>query len=384
MMKKLLAALLALMLFCSCAMAEETVVATIGENTITRMQLDTAYEAAYGDYAQGDADTEFELRLELLNRMLRELCESIMEKKLGFDVIADDEMAELREEAEMEYAGLVNSYMMMLDDSEADEAALRAQAVAWLESMDMSAEDYLAEKIADTAYDKLYAYATDDLELSEEQIELYYEQMVEDDRAAVSVYPDSFISCSMYGVPFLYVPEGVRLVRRILIAFDADQAEQYLFLCDAAENGQDIAEQMDALYAELEPRVQEVQQLLDAGAAFEDVEAQYSDDWLLLGDDVVLSGYYVSEGCEMWDASLVEAAMALTRPGEITGPTRTSEGYYYYYYQQDVTAGPVPLDEVRDYVAENAYYAGEAELYEAKLEGWMEELGCEIYLDELV
>lgn len=384
-MKKILALLLSMILLISgMAFADSgAIVAQIGERQITRAELDAAYEVSYGDYALDDGELLFELRLELLDRMLEEEAEKIMQAHFGCDVHTENELALAAEEAALEYQGLVEYYASMLDDGTMSHDELHAAAEAHLASLDLSPEVLTQQAISALAGEKLRAQAIGDLSLDEDAIRAAYAAMVEDDRAMNEAFPDNILSCALYGIPYLYVPEGVREIKQIVVSFDADQLIEYAFLSDAIAQGVDAKADLDALYAQLDGRVNEILNQLASGKSFEAVEEEYSDDWAMLESGMEEARYFVLDGADIWDPAFTAAALALEQPGQISDPVRMSDGVHILCYYADVPAGAVAYEEVRDYVAEYALYQVELDAYNAALEQWMEDLGAQIFLDAL-
>lgn len=383
-MKRTLAIFLCLLLCVPSAFAEmDAIVATVGSRRITRAELDAAYEAAYGDYAADDEDLQFDLRLELVNRMMEEAVVQLKIEEQGFDEATDEEIAQTTAKAEAEYDAYVERYATMLDDGSMDREELLSYTESVLASMDMSREDYTQQAVADIAKEKLRAWATQGCQLSDEEIQKEYEAMVESDKSMFDAYPDGFISCTLYGMPYLYVPEGVRTVRQIIIGFDEDQSEEYWFVSDAIERGEAAQEDLDALYAQMDNRVREIMNQLDLGKDFAQVEAEYSDNKSALPSGTDSKIYYVCQGTTIWDSAFTDAAMALETIGQVSDPVRMSDGIHILYYEADVPAGPVALEEVKDYVAESAMYQMEAQTYREAVDGWLEEMGANIDLTAL-
>lgn len=383
MMKRMFALLLCLLTPLAAFADGSAVVAEIGGTQITRAELDAAYEVSYGDYAGDDADLAFDLRHELVSRMLQEAAEKIMQQQMGFDTPTQEEIDAVTVQAEADYAGYVDYYAAMLDDGSMTNDELMEMTEAYLASMDMSLEDYTQQAISALAGEKLRAWALEDLSVSEEEIRAAYDSMVADEKALYAAYPDSFLSCALYGMPYLYVPEGVREVRQIVVSFDADQLAEYGFLSDAIAQGTDVSADLDALYAQLDGRVGEIRNQLHSGKSFADVEMEYSDDWTMLEDGMESAGYFVCADAGIWDPAFTEAAMALETVGQISEPVRMSDGVHILYYASDVPSGPVPFEEARAYVAESAVYQAETDAYAKALDEWMEQLGAQIYLEEL-
>lgn len=382
MMKKAILWLVCLMLAVAPALAQGgAVVAEVGGTKITRAEVDAAFMAAYGE--QYEAEEAFELRHGLVEQMLRETTERLMQQQMGFDTPSQQEIDAVTALAQQEYANYVEYYMALFDDGSMTQEELREMTQAYLRSMDMSLEDYTQQAIGALAGEKLRAWALQGVALSEEELHAAYEAMVRDEQALCSVYPDSFLSCAYYGMPYLYVPEGVREIRQIVVSFDEEQRLEYGFLADAAARGEDASADLDALYAQLDGRVLEIRNQLDSGKSFADVETEYSDDWTMLSADGQAAVRYVCEGAQIWDPLFTQAAMALESVGEISAPVRMSDGVHILCYAADVPSGAVPFEQARDYVAEYALYEKQMQTYEDALTGWMEELGAQIYLEEL-
>lgn len=383
MLNKTIALLLCLLTLAVPVLAQgSAVVAEIGGVQITRAELDAAYDASYGDYAADDAQLAFDLRHELALRMLEEHAEMLMQQKMGFDTHTQQEIDEATAKAGEEYESYVEYFALMLDDGAMTDDELHELAHAYLISIDMSLEDYTQQAVSALADEKLRAWALEGVSAGEEEIRAAYETMLQDEQALYSAYPDSFLSTAYYGMPYLYVPEGVREIRQIVVRFDEDQTTEYAFLADAAAQGADVAADLDALYTQLSPRVTEILNQLDSGKPFADVEMEYSDDWIL-AEEGVSGAYYVCAGAQLWAPAFIEAAMALNEPGQISGPVRMADGIHILFYNADLAAGPVPYEQVRDYVAESVVYQLESQAYAAALDSWMEQLGAHVYLEEL-
>lgn len=388
MFKRAACLICALCLMLTCAFAEMTetedaVIAEIDGTAITRSQLDALYESRYGDYEPADDVEAVDIRMELLDSMLQDRCEQIMLDKLGLDEISDEERASLEEAAKLEFEEYVQYFMYMLNDGTLGQEELHELALSWLESMDMSEDDYVEQYISTAAYDRLYEYATQDILLTEEELQKYYSDMVDDARATYQASPDDFIACAVYDVPSVYVPEGVRVIRRILVSFDLDQSARYADLISELASGTDVSAEIDTLYAELEPRVDEIISHLDNGMSFIEVEQMYSDDATLYDTGLEGIGYYVCPDCTFWDEELVETALEMVLPGDISNPVRMADGISIFLFESELESGAVPYEDVEDYVVEAAYYMAGNDRYFESLAQWREELGCEIYLDAL-
>ena len=177
----------------------------------------------------------------------------------------------------------------------------------------------------------------------------------------------------------LWNPEGYRRVKALLIGFsDAAQiaCAQLRVNLDAASDEAERARQqgqLDQLYESLLPTVEEVQGRIRAGDDFMALIDAYSCDEASTTEPTRSAGYYVSADSQTLTDTFREAAMALNAPGDVSEPVRAEQGYYILKYEADVTPGPVPYEEVREQLAENALEAQRDQAFNETVEAWLAE-----------
>lgn len=142
---------------------------------------------------------------------------------------------------------------------------------AFLEDCGLTRDDLLSWEVSSAITQKLIDDVTKDLEYSdaEEAFGNYEEQVKQLYSDDIAQYEQSFTS--------VWLPEGARMVKHILIGFDSDTITEIT----EARKGDDNAA-ADKLRkekaAELQDKVDEVQKKLDDGADFQALITEYSAD----------------------------------------------------------------------------------------------------------
>ena len=170
---------------------------------------------------------------------------------------------------------------------------------------------------------------------------------------------------------------------------------------DAPRTAEEIQAEIDAKVAEIEQLEQaqaeaeaaclasvsdvtdEIYAQLEAGESFDDVMAAYGEDPGMQSEPSMTTGYYVSAESTTWDANFTAGAMALENVGDYSAtPVISTSGVHIIYYYEDVPAGAVPLDEVRDALYDQTLETMREEHYTEQLAAWVEALNPVYHLDD--
>lgn len=170
---------------------------------------------------------------------------------------------------------------------------------------------------------------------------------------------------------------------------------------DASRTAEEIQADIDAKVAEIEQLEQaqaeaeaaclasvsgvtdEIYAQLEAGESFDDVMAAYGEDPGMQSEPSMTTGYYVSAESTTWDANFTAGAMALKNVGDYSAtPVISTSGVHIIYYYEDVPAGAVPLDEVRDALYDQTLETMREEHYTEQLAAWVEALNPVYHLDD--
>lgn len=110
-----------------------------------------------------------------------------------------------------------------------------------------------------------------------------------------------------------------------------------------------VDEKIAACVASVQDKLDEIYAKLEEGNDFDTVMALYGEDPGMTTEPAKTTGYYVCAQSEAWDTDFRNGAMALEKVGDYSKePVVSTSGVHIIYYNSDVTAGPVPMEEIRD------------------------------------
>lgn len=295
---------------------------------------------------------------------------------------------------------------------------MRAEAEAYWSSNDITAESIFEDYKNSDIFVAVEDYVTGDVEITEEDVQAAYEELVADNQ-------DSYVNDSTYnsdrssGVAIAWNPEGYRAVKHVLVKFNDEQAALYSDLQDQldalneekeevenpaedAEETEDSTEtetetaqprsieeinadiaacatEVEALYSQLLPTAEEVITKFNEGTSFDDLIAEYNEDPGMSSEPTASQGYAVCADSTYWDPAFTEGAMSIAEKGGISAPVYGSYGIHIIYYMDDVPAGEVALDEIREDVEESALSTKQENTYDEQVAAWVEEMNVEYY-----
>lgn len=334
--------------------------------------------------------------------------------ELGLDQLDDETLADLTEEA----AANLETYISSVSGSFAGEGVtdeeVRAKSIEYLESMGYTQESILENLKTSYVDDQVYSYVTKDVAVTEEDIQAAYDELLASQQ-------ESFANDRTYntsrnnGETIVWNPEGYRQVKHVLIMFDDDQSQRYSDAqtrlttlnseLDALLNPTEteapaeteaprteeeiradiaaVEAELDALYAELEPRAQVVVDNFNAGTAFADLIAEYNEDPGMSNEPTATNGYAVSAASTTWDPAFTEGAMSIESVGGISEPVRGQNGIHIIYYESDVPAGAVALEDVHDALEASALDTKLSSTYNDTLAEWVNSMNPVYHYDRL-
>ena len=412
---------------------DSQVVAEYGENGViwladAQEQYDlTASQAAqYGMSIDSIADR---VKQSILDSLVQRAVLDDKTAELGLSELSDEVREDLAAKAAEDletYIGYYKSYFVQDESVPEDEA--RETTIAGLAENGITEETFLENRIHDYVDEQLHDYVTHDVVVTEEDIRAEYDKMVSDDQENYSEDDFSYTSALSDGAVVAWNPEGYRTVKHVLVKFDDSQSSQYNDLEstlsslqdelaaldeaeakveageDAEEAGEEAAEEaeeeetprsreeieadienvnvaLEALYAELEPKAQEVIDAFNGGASIEELIAQYGEDPGMTQEPTASQGYAVAATSTSYDPAFTEGAMSIAEPGQISGMVRGSYGIHIIYYLGDITPGAVPFEDIRDGVEAQALEDKVQKTYDDQVAAWVEEANVVYHLD---
>lgn len=393
------------------------VVATYGEDGVIWLEdVQAEYEALASQYASygldlegyGMADT---VKMDIVTAAVENAVILAKAAELGLDQMDEEAIAGFEAEAQEAFEGYVDYYLSYYY-AEAEEITdeMRAEAEDYWALNGLDAEALVESMKEDAIFSAAYDYVTKDVAITEEDVQAAYEALIELNKED---YADdrTYNSDRSAGVAMAYVPEGYRAVKHVLVMFDDEQAQRYSDLQsqlsslnaekEALENPSEEAEEtaeprtieeinadiaacateVEALYSQLLPTAEEVIEKFNNGTAFEDLIAEYNQDPGMQNEPTATIGYAVCETSTYWEQAFTDGAMSIANKGEISAPVYGSNGIHIIWYMDDIAAGEVALDEIREDVETDALDAKIQETYAQQVAAWVEEMNVEYHFE---
>ena len=379
-------------------------------------------------------------------------------KELGYDPLGEEDAAEVEKYADsmMEFYKLMMRHQNYpdLETVEEEQERLAAEAaeetpsepvetVATLTDADLDAlltsdlsaqgitrEYFIESRTASIQSDKLYAYATADVTVTDDQVKAEFDSKVASQKESYDATPTLYASNATGAY---YVPEGYRGVKNLLIkisdedqdaidelndtlttakstlsdvnsqledlraedtsAYDeetlASYNEQIAALEEQATAAQAtidettaaVEEKTDAAFAAILPKAQEVLALAQSGEDFDALVETYGEDSGMKSEPNKTQGYPVCEGLSRYEQSFQDAAMALEKVGDVSAElVKTSYGYHILQYATDIVAGAVEYtDEIKESIHEDMLEQAQEAAYEAAVTQWVSEAEVKTY-----
>ena len=384
-MKKLLAALLALMLMMSTfgpSVAEDVVLATAydGEVTVVKAEVEKTFDmnvksyldyyAQYG-YEMDEYDVEFQASV------ATETVQMEMSKKVA-QRHAEDTGLTVTEEMDAAYKAQAEEAL----------ASMRAYYQEYLTTYGVAAEEmdaiidqeltaagYTADALYESAklagvLEHLYALGTEGVTVTDEEVKAAYDAKIAAQKETYSDV-DTFINDYLNDAEILYIPENVRRMHCIFVALDDSEATP-------AE-----ATPAEATAAEADPaeltgyaKAQAVLAKINGGMDFTEAMIAYNED--SSSPEQMEIGYPVAESSAMYGDEFKGGAMALENIGDVSDVIVTDYGYFILRYADDFVAGAADFEARKEIETEEALTNKKNDAYSAYVDAMIEDAGVVI------
>ena len=137
-------------------------------------------------------------------------------------------------------------------------------------------------------------------------------------------------------------------------------------------------------YAAIAPEADDVLAQLAAGADWDTLMAEKTDDPGMQGDSVTAkNGYTIYAEQTNLDEAFLTAAMALENVGDVSDKVEGMYGYYIIQYTADVVEGPVALEEVSETLSAELLSDKQETTYDETMDQWIEAANPKIDYDAL-
>lgn len=388
--------------------------------------------SAYAQYGLNIEDYADGIKQQILQNLVQTAVVDDKAAELGLDQMSDEERANLESEAQENYETYIESYKSYFAAEDATDEEAREQTVAAMEQYGLTLETLTQQMLDSYVDEQLHTYVTKDVDVTDEEVQAKYEDMVAADEAAYAEDDNSYNSARNEGATIAWNPEGYRAVKHVLIHFSDEQSQQYSDLKstldslndelealtapaeEEAESDEDagdedaeevepegdeadeepqrtaqevqsdigrVATEIEALYSELLPDAQKVIDEFNAGADFQTLIDKYNTDPGMQSGATAENGYAVCADSTTWDPAFTEGAMSIESVGQISAPIYGSNGIHVIYYLSDITPGAVPFEEIADAVKADALSEKVEQTYNDQIAAWVEEAAPVYHLD---
>ncbi len=352
---------------------DDVVVAEYDGGSVHSSEAAEAYSAKMSSLIFDGYDEE-EVGSSVLTSVLEDLVsERILKmhaQELGLCELTDEDEAAIEKEAEQSYAKQAALYRNSSDTQDMTDEGIT------LDSVKSEIEENRWKH-------KIYDALTEDVTVDDAQVRTAYDTLLKEQQERFSAYPDDYEYEQMSGGTIVYNLPGYRAVRLLLVGFDDGETADEVADLSGEDADEDARNRLDELYAPVEETAEDVLSQLNAGADFEEMIVQYGSDEGMKDEALRGRGYYVSEDSLLWPAEMIEAAMALEKAGDISGPIRLDGGVGLLQYVSDVPEGAVAYEDVKEALTQETLRSAKQEAYDAQLKAWIEAANVKYYPERM-
>ena len=369
--------------------ASQVVVAKVGETEITRAQVDAEYDvllASYASYGLStsdiDADTERSFKESILDDMVA--YETMVQNApdgLRVAALTDDELKEIDDQIE----STIKSYEEYLtenaegDTDEEKQQYVEESLAQVKETLGYDSGVMKNQQIRSTYLQKVKDAIGENYTPSDEEIQTKYDSMLSEQKEAVTEDMSAFSDYAGQDNQ-VYIPAGVHYVQNLLIEIPSDARTEISQIEDETEKEQRKQEELAKIKDEADEALKKAQA---DGADFAKLLDEYSDDPGSTSEPTRTEGYAVWEGNTTYVSEFTDAAMALTKTGEISGLVESDYGYHILRLVKVTEEGSVPLEDVKETIKTTLTEEYISSEYDSKLEEYKKASNVTEYKDKL-
>jgi len=415
---------------------ESQIVAEYGEDGV--IMLDNAkaqYDEAAAMYAQYGISVDAyaaDIKESIVQSLVQQAVLDEKAAELGLDVVSEEAMADLTEKAAADLETYVGYYTSYFAQEGASDEENRQATIDGLAQAGISQDTLLSDRVENYVSEQLHTYITKDVAVTDEDIQNEYQEMIDDDKQNYDGNDVAYNTARSSGEVIAWNPEGYRAVKHVLVKFTDDQAAQYSDLesaltslndelaaldapeateapeeepaevseeAEAAESEETeeteaprsreeiesdigaIGVSIEALYAELMPKAQEVVDAFNAGTGIDELIEKYGEDPGMTREPASVNGYAVAKDSTYWDPAFTDGAMSIAEVGQISEPVRGKNGIHIIYYLADIPAGEVPFEDIKEGVEAQALEDKVSDTFNDQVSAWVEEASPVYHLD---
>lgn len=341
---------------------------------------------------------EEEIASALLNEVLRYMVsDRVLEEKakeMGLYELTEADRAAIDALAEETYNAQLDFYRDYVNtEGMTEEEATGAVKAYMMENEGLTLDGIRAELENGWWADKVYDEITRDVTVDEAALKKAYDEKLAQQKESFTAYADDFEFAQMNGDTIVYNLPGYRAVRMLLVSFNDPEAleavnalSEEIMDLDPLKDKDEIEEyvaEIDGYYAGVEETAFNALNEITNGADFMEVLGRVGMDAGMKDKYLLETGYYVAENSLLWPRELINAAMELEKPGDISGIVRVGDGVCILQYVGDVAEGAVPLEDVREALTEDTIEAAKYDEYDMQMNRWLLEANAAYYPERM-
>lgn len=393
---RLLAVALAVMMLAGCSLVtvneEKIVVATVGDETITKADFNEGFNALLSQYGYTQDSEEIADQLKTLkeNYIAQMVEDKVLERKikeLGLDQVTDEEKAaaeqEIQDWYDEQYAALVENFKT--DDTVEDPEAKAAETIEnYLSQYGLTLDQMKENSVASISSDKLYDYVTKDVTVTEEEAKIEFANKVAAAKEKYDADLSAYVSDFENGATIYYTPKGCYYIKHILISLTDEQKQDIKNL--RADDDETVAATADEKREEylltIREKAESVLKLVDEGGDFEALMEEYGED-PGMKNEAYKNGYLTYAGDTGFVTEFADACAALTEDGMTSGLVASDFGYHIIRRVSTVPSGEATFEDVKDSLMESMLTDKKSMTYDQQVEAWVKEVNPDIKTDKL-
>lgn len=393
---RLLAVALAVMMLAGCSLVtvneEKIVVATVGDETITKAEFNEGFNALLSQYgytqdSEAIADQLKTLKENYIAQMVEDKVLERKIKELGLDQVTDEEKAaaeqEIQDWYDEQYAALVENFKT--DDTVEDPEAKAAETIEnYLSQYGLTLDQMKENSVASISSDKLYDYVTKDVTVTEEEAKIEFANKVAAAKEKYDTDLSAYVSDFENGATIYYTPKGCYYIKHILISLTDEQKQDIKNL--RADDDETVAATADEKREEylltIREKAESVLKLVDEGGDFEALMEEYGED-PGMKNEAYKNGYLTYAGDTGFVTEFADACAALTEDGMTSGLVASDFGYHIIRRVSTVPSGEATFEDVKDSLMESMLTDKKSTTYDQQVEAWVKEVNPDIKTDKL-
>lgn len=355
--------------------SESIMVAEVNGEPIYYDQFYTIFSSACASYGISEDD---ETNGAYIKSMILEslISEKIMSQKLtenGYMDLTDEQTTQATQDAQDYLDSIIDSYYKTTIESElgegyTDEQYEEAKAPyeeEVLTGMGYTKDEFINYYKLTVAEDAAKAELVGEILPTDDEVKAAYDENVAAEKETMDADPTQYEPTVSGGTTAYYAPEGVRMVRHVLIKIDDSESGAISTLRDAGYDDQADYLLENALTGIIEEANGVLSKLKSGSITFDEAITTYNQD-----TGMPETGYAVTEGSTKFVESFTAAAMGLKEIGGFSELVASDYGYHIIEYFGDVPTGAVAFDDVKQEVYDSLTATMQDEAWQTIIDEW--------------